>query len=507
MVNQELHAFVDTVRSVLGDDAIAVSNDVVTRYGEHTLPAPDRRPAAVVFPDSTSAVQALVRAANTYQVPLYPISMGQNFGLGSKAPLADGQVVVDLGRRMNRVLEVNETLGYCVVEPGVSFQGLYDELKRRRSGLMISATAGPPQGSVLGNALDKGGGSGPAADHFGNICGMEIVLGNGELIRTGDGSLESDEHLNWHVSKYSFGPYLEGLFTQSNFGIVTRVGVWLLPRPPHVETFFFTFPDDGDLHEIIDLIRPLKQTNFVPTQIRATNDLYLIAADTTHPEYAQTCGRVQITDEARRALQARYGLGSWTVSGAFYGASRSAVQPQLERVRQHFTRPGKGRYIAPDQAAETPPLRIATNAYAGVPGEGELRMLGWRPGGGTTWFLPGTPMIGELANAFQVASRRICAEYGLEYMVSNVCGPRFARGVHTLVFNRANPEESGRADACYRALSANFAAKGVFVGRSPTLYQGYHHAQRMPAFVRACASIKRALDPNGIIAPGKYGIQ
>ena len=507
MASQEsIRSFVERVARELGPEAISTEEGMLTRYGEHTLPGPDQRPSAVAYPDSTQAVQNLVMVANTYKVPLYPISTGQNIGLGSKSPVRAGQVVVDLGRRMCRVIEINEMLGYCVVEPGVSFQAMHDELVKRRSKLMISATAGPPQGGLLGNALDKGGGSGAYADHFGTVCGMEVVLGNGDVIRTGDGSLESDTHLNWHVSKYSFGPYLEGLFTQSNFGIVTRVGMWLMPRPPHIESFFFTFPDDADLHQIIDLIRPLKLSNFVPTQLRATNDLYLIAADTVHPEYKQTGGRKQISDEARQALQKRYGLGSWTVSGAFYGASREAVQPQLARVRNHFTQSGKGRYIPLEEASDIPPLRISMNSYEGVPGEGELKMLRWRPGGGTIWFLPGTPMIGSVANEFQLASRRICRDHGLEYMVSNVCGPRFARGVHTLVYNRSDPDETSRADACYRALAAEFARKGVFVGRAPTVYQSFHQAQRMPAFVNACAAIKRALDPNDIIAPGKYGI-
>src|SRR5690606_38340327 len=189
-------------------------------------------------------VQILVRAANRFRVPLFPISTGQNVGLGSRSPIRAGQVVVDLGRYMNRVLEVDETLGYCEVEPGVTFQALYDELRKRDSGLMMSPTAGPPHGSVLGNALDKGGGGGAASDHFGMICGMEIVLGNGEIIRTGDGSLDASEHLNWHVSKYSFGPALDGLFTQSNYGVVTRAGVWLMMRPPHIEPFFFSVTEN-----------------------------------------------------------------------------------------------------------------------------------------------------------------------------------------------------------------------------------------------------------------------
>lgn len=502
-----LTAFVADIRDRLGEDAITVVDATLDRYGEHTLPAADVPPGAVAYPRSTEQVQILVQAANRHRVALFPISGGQNIGLGTKAPVRAGQVVVDLGRHMNRVLEVNDDLGYCVVEPGVTFQAMYDELQRRQSRLMMSPTAGPPQGSILGNALDKGGGGGSQADHFGNACGMEIVLGNGEIIRTGDGSLQADEHLNWHVSKYSFGPALDGLFTQSNYGIVTRMGVWMMPRPPHVETFFFTFADDDDLGEIVDLIRPLKQTGFVPTQIRATNDLYLIASAAQNPEYARSGGREQISDEARRALQHQFGLGAWTVSGAFFGASAAAVQPQLERLRAHFTRSGKGRYIAPDEAQGIAPLHIAQLNYNGIPGEGELRMLGWRPGGGTSWFLPGTPMMGRVANEFQQLSRAICREHGLEYMVSNVCGPRFARGVHTLVYNRQNEDEARRADACYRAMADAFARRGIFVGRAPTLYQAYHQERRMPALVDACNAIKRALDPNGVIAPGKYGIE
>lgn len=506
-MNDPLIDYAAAVAAELGPEAITLSDEVLTRYGEHTLPAPDVRPGAVAYPDSTAAVQTLVRLANRFRVPLFPISNGQNIGLGTRSPVRPGQVVVDLGRRMKRVLEVDETLGYCVIEPGVSFQALHDELKRRGSKLMISPTAGPSQGSVLANALDKGGGSGAYADHFGMSCGLEIVLGNGDIIRTGDGSLQGESHPNWHVSKYSFGPFVDGLFSQSNFGIVTRMGMWLMARPPHIEPFFFTFPEDEDLGEVLDLIRPLKQSNFVPTQIRATNDLYLLSSVETHPTYARDSGSTQLSDEDRRALRKRHGLGSWTVSGALYGASKAAIAPQLERVAKHFTASGKGRIIALDEAEDIRPLHIAINSNTGVPTDSELKMLSWRPGGGAIWLSAGAPVVGSVANGFQSEARGICKRFGLEYLLSNVCGARFARSVHALIYNRDNPDEARRADACYRTMSELFASRGVFVGRAPTLYQGFHQSHRMPEFNAACSAIKKALDPNGIIAPGKYGIE
>jgi 4-cresol dehydrogenase (hydroxylating) flavoprotein subunit len=186
----DLDSFFSEVSTTLGVEGINRSDETIQRYGENTMPGGDKPPAGVVYPGSTADVQAIVRAANAHRVALYPISTGNNIGLGSRSAATAGQVVVDLGRRMNRILDVNEKLAFAVVEPGVSYQALYDELVRRGNRLMLDVTSGPPQGGMIGNALDKGAGYSPYFDHFGFSCGLEIVLGNGEVLRTGDGALE-----------------------------------------------------------------------------------------------------------------------------------------------------------------------------------------------------------------------------------------------------------------------------------------------------------------------------
>lgn len=494
----------DVVRA-LGPDSVLFTPDELAGYSETSLPGPNVTPAAVVFPGSQSDVQALVAIANRHCVPLYPISMGQNIGMGGRTAVEPGQVIVDLGKRMQTIHEINEELGYCVIEPGVTFQRMYDELKRRNSRLMISPTGGPPQGSMLGNAIDRGGGTGAYSDHFGALCGIEVVLGNGDTVRTGDGSMDSDVVPNWHLSRYSFGPGLDSLFSQSNFGVVTKVGVWLALRPPVIETFVLTFPDDDDLEPLVDLTRQLKMSNFVPSQIRLTNDIYLIAGQQSHPAY-KAGDKSALSREARKELQRAHGVGSWTVAGAFYGASKDAIAPQIERVRKHYMALGKGRFITSEEADRMPLLDVVRHGFAGAPSENELRMIRWRPGGGTTWFLPGTPMIGRVANELHRMTRQTCDRFGMEYIVSHSCGARFARGVHTIVFNKRDEDEASRADECYRTLASEYAARGISVGRAPTRYQNLHQQQRSAAFRKACEDIKAALDPNGIIAPGKYGI-
>ncbi|HEV2574160.1 MAG TPA: FAD-binding oxidoreductase [Beijerinckiaceae bacterium] len=500
-----LEAFLKDVARDVGPDAVNVSAETIARYGENTMPGGDRPPAAVVYPSSTRHVQAIVKAANAHKIPLYPISTGNNIGLGSRSATLAGQVVVDLGARMNRILEVNERLGYAVVEPGVSYQMMHDELVRLGNRYMVDVTSGPPQGGVIGNALDKGAGYGPYFDHFGTACGMEVVLGNGDILRTGDGALASDTPTNWHTSKYSYGPVIDGLFAQSNYGIVTRMGMWLMPRPPAVRSFHFAFPDDGDLEEIVELCRPLKMSNFVPTLFRLANDLYLCGSEGESPEYRAN-PRKAMSDEGRRALRERHGLGAWTASGAFYGASAEAVEPMIRRVRDVFERSGKAKYIAHEEAQAIGPLQVAINAFSGVPSHGELGLLKWRPGGGNTWFLPGTPMDGRVAHEFQALCRKIYEDHGLDYMVMNVCSARFARGLHVIVFNREDEDERQRADACYKKMSEAVASRGVFVGRAPIDYHAFHMQQTAASFQGACNGIKQALDPNGIIAPGRYGI-
>ncbi|HWW35804.1 MAG TPA: FAD-binding oxidoreductase, partial [Xanthobacteraceae bacterium] len=164
------------------------------------------------------------------------------------------------------------------------------------------------------------------------------------------------------------------------------------------------------------------------------------------------------------------------------------------------------RYISHEDAAAIPPLQVAINAFSGVPSIGELGLLKWRPGGGNIWFLPGTPMDGRVANEFQRLCRKIYEQFGHDYTVMNVCSARFARGLHVITFNREDADERARADACYRTMSEEVGARGVFVGRAPVDYHDFHMRQAMPAFRDACTGIKAALDPNGAIAPGRYGI-
>ena len=97
---------------------------------------------------------------------------------------------------MNRVLEINEELGYAVVEPGVRWFDLYEAIQAGRHRLMLSC-ADLGWGSVVGNTLDHGATYLPYGVDMAAACGMEVVLADGTLLRTGMGAMPGNRA--WHL--------------------------------------------------------------------------------------------------------------------------------------------------------------------------------------------------------------------------------------------------------------------------------------------------------------------
>ena len=83
-MNEECRASCGKSPPASANSGVDTRRETLARYGEHTLPAPVREPSAVLFPASTEHVRAIVLAANRWRIELYPISTGNNIGLGSR---------------------------------------------------------------------------------------------------------------------------------------------------------------------------------------------------------------------------------------------------------------------------------------------------------------------------------------------------------------------------------------------------------------------------------------
>ncbi|KAK5659368.1 hypothetical protein OQA88_1461 [Cercophora sp. LCS_1] len=223
-----------------------------------------------VRPSTVDEVRALVRAANDCHVLFWVVSRGKNLGYGGSAPVVDGSVIVDL-QRMDKIIEINEEYAYAIVEPGVTFMQLYDEIQKRKLNLWPSVPA-IGWGSVVGNTLERGIGYTPEGAHYKRQCGMEVVLPDDDLLRTGNGA--GEESAMWPLYSGGFGPGLDGLFFQSNFGIVTKTGIHMSPAPEAYARIVIEVAEETDVVPLLFdrttlLITGMSSVVFPPSYLRA----------------------------------------------------------------------------------------------------------------------------------------------------------------------------------------------------------------------------------------------
>ncbi|MEO7404999.1 MAG: FAD-dependent oxidoreductase, partial [Burkholderiales bacterium] len=328
----------EDLRIALGAENVHFDGPVLERAALATVPNA-RRPVAVVFPGRTAELQAVMRIAQRHRVPVWPVSSGRNWGYGSGTPVHHGAIVINLSR-LNRIIEVNAELAYAVVEPGVTYRALRAHLEQHHPELWCDCTDGPPDGSVIGNALDRGIGVTHYADHFATLCGLEVVLPDGSLVRTGGGPSDCE---TWHLHKWGVGAYTEGLFSQSNMGVVTRAGVWLMPKPEAFVSFTFDLADPSKLPMLIDTVRDLALRGVLSSAGHVINDIVTLSVLTQYPAHLID-GHSRLPDALRTELCDRYRVPSWSFGGGLQG-SRVQVRAARAGMRAALAPLGKLEFI------------------------------------------------------------------------------------------------------------------------------------------------------------------
>ncbi len=493
---------IKAMRGVVGDEWVFGDPDAVLPWGKTYIPDPDGRhlPVGAVCPRTVEEVQEIVRIANKYKQPIWPVSTGKNMGYGMAAPATPGQIVLDL-KRMNRILEVDPDLGTCLIEPGVTYQQLKDYLDDNNIPLWIDVPTVGPIASPVGNTLDRGVGYTPYGEHFTFQCGMEVVLPNAEILRTGMGSIEGSTA--WQAFKWGYGPYVDGLFTQSNFGIVTKMGMWLMPRPPVYKPFMIRHDDMADVPKIIEAMRPLRVSSLVANCNLMMSASYQLAMFKRRNEIVPD-GQPLDDASVKKAAKAN-GLGMWNTYFALYGTEQtvSAIEPI---IRAQLTASG-GEVMTAAEMEGNPWFHHHQTLMQGGLNLDEIGLLRWRgAGGGLAWFAPVAAAKGVEAEGQTKLARQILDSHGFDYTAAYAIGWRDLHHIIALLYDKSDPEQEKKADACYRELVTSFGKKGwasyrTGVNSMELVAQQYGQTNR--DFNKL---LKNAIDPNGVIAPGKSGI-
>ena len=529
--------FLDRLRSFVGPSGASNDPTILNSYSRTTLPR-GTRPAAVAWPSNREQVQHILKEASGRSIPVYPISRGKNWGYGDACASLDGCLILDLSR-MDRIVEVNTDLAYAVIEPGVTQGQLVEYLNEHQYPLVVDANGAGPDASLIGNILERGFGHSRYGDRFSHGCNFEVVLADGTLFNTGFGSYP--EAKAQHVYKYGIGPTLDGLFTQSSLGVVTRMTLWLMPKAEHSCFFFVALKEGKAIGPFMDRLRPLFLSGTLRSTFHCFNDRRLLCGDTAFPwDRADGTQALEVQNpEVLRQLYQRYKIPAWGGSGCLTG---SAVE--VRAARRTIRRALRGldgidRLIFLDESflrwiergvkilSCLPPLRplmqyvnkirMGVQVAKGIPLREPLKGAGWRSRvgdadaldplekkAGLIWISPVLPMTAQALADVLIPSEKTFHQYGFEFQVTVSClNERAVCAVMSISFDNQSEDEKARAQACHQQLLRDLTHQGYVPYRSASLFPTILW-EASPDYWQAVERLKAAWDPAGILAPNHY---
>jgi len=436
---------------------LVTSQAVREQHANTTTWIENQAPDAVVFPQTTADVQAIVRVCAAHRVPVIPFGTGTSLEGHINAPF--GGVSVDF-RDMNRVLAVNAQDFDCVVEPGITRKQLNEHL--RDQGLFFPLDPGA-DASLGGMAATRC--SGTNAVRYGtmkdNVLGLKVVLANGELMTTARRAKKSS-------AGYDLTRLIVG--SEGTLGVITELTLKLTGIPEAISGGVCPFPSvEAACNAAIATIQsgiPVARIELLDElQVKATN-LY---SKLTLPEvpmlFVEFHGSpAGVAEQSERFGEIADDLGG----GPFEWTTKPEDRTRLWQARHDAYWAGRG-------------LRPGAQAIA------------------TDVCVP----LSRLAECVTETQREIAA-HGL---VAPILGHVGDGNFHlTLLVDLADAAEVKAAKVlCERLVERALAMDGTCTGEHG-VGQGkmkYLAGELGAPALGAMAAIKRALDPDGIMNPGK----
>jgi len=448
----------ELVSIVGGERATDRVEDLVAySYDAYTI---EHRPDLVLFPTSTDEVSDIMKVANREGVPVTPRGSGTNIA-GETIPVRGGIVLVLT--LMDRILAIDTANLTATVEPGVINYDLQQAVGLK--GLMYPPDPASWMVATMGGTVGSNAG-GPKTVKYGvtrdYLLGLTVVLANGDILRTGRGSMKK-------VAGYDLTRLVCG--SEGTLGIVTEITVRIIPKPAQTKTLRADF---FDLEECGRAVAAIIRDGIVPSALELMERSIVRAVE--------SFGHLGLPDDAEGILLIE-------VDGDLAG-----VDNQVARIERVLKKSNASRVITAGDDKEAERLwtarRFAFSAMACL-----------RPNTTTEdATVPVSELAGMIRKVLEIAER-----HGVQIGVLAHAGDG---NLHPLIlFDHRDEEEVSRVEAASEDIFREALAVGGTLSGEHGI--GLAKARFLDMEMDQVAlsvthSIKKALDPKGILNPGKF---
>jgi len=464
-------------------------------YLENVTEFPHRKVRSVYEPSDVSELKDILKKANQDKYPLYPISTGHNWGLGSKLPVTDSDIL-NL-KNLNDIIEVNRELRYARIQPGVTQKQLSEYLEQNAPDLILNVTGSDSGSSVLGNILERGSGkNGHRAD---DLRELKVILADGEELSTGYGNLPTP----FSYYKYGLGADMTHLFTQSNLAVAVEGVVNLMLRQPF--TLYLSILKRAELGNFLHAYSELLAKDIIghSLELDSQND----------PKIFELFEGMEVEEDV------------WIGWFVIYGDRelRGVKEKRMIEALSEVTVDIK-TYASEDDNSNSPiPVKVRIDRYHGIPNDHSLiasaKAFGVDFDGdeididlhkempGFRCVLPVLPihkLAGEAIDTVYACSEK----YGFTPAISLIGLNDYAlESFIRVYFNRNDQDQIQRATDWAEALYDDLKTMGVYAYRLDVeSMQPYLRKLQDPSFVWK-TKIKQLFDPENIIAPKRYSLK
>ncbi|WP_420317282.1 FAD-binding oxidoreductase [Ekhidna sp.] len=467
--------------------------NIPSEYSLNVTEFPIRKINKIWNPSSIQELKEIILSANQKGTPVYPISTGHNWGLGSKLPIVDADII-DL-KKLNKIIEVNESLAYARIQPGVTQIQLAKYLQEHHPQLILNVTGSDAHSSILGNSIDRG--SGKNGQRANDIRELTVMNGVGDEFTTGFGSFPNKSKGSFY--KYGLGPDLTHLFTQSNMGIVTEAVINLLPKQAfNLYLGTISKNDLGDfLHSFSNLVRNGVVGNTL--EIDSQNDPKIFELFESQKENE----------------------GNWICWFAIYGTDEILEAKDFVITKELGGKADLKKYPSNENHSTTPaPVQVRISRYSGIPNDHSListaKAFGVdlptdNPDIDMHKMLPGFRCVLPVIPFAQSGAEIIDLIYGFskgtkfDPVISIIGLDNYALEVFARIyFDRNNKDEINLAGNWASGLYEELKKEGIYPYRLDIENMIPYLSNVNDPLITLKENIKKHLDPNGIIAPGRY---